>query len=252
VPTARAERLARDGALAVARRRFRSLGEEPRAAAALLVRAPIVLLAVDLSQESEALTDAMRTIALRVLHAEPGARLACVTVLKISRIGMDVLVDDAGQSLHVRLLVELKHWTRPLAIAPKNITHHVLEAPDPAATIIEFARANNVDQIVIGSRGSSTLRRYLGSVSSQVVARAGCTVTVVKRAFRAAEAIASQAGEPGEPSFRRTDNGGTKSDSRWRRSTSPRALSDRRGPRSLAGQSAGRAGEETDVGPATR
>ena len=202
VLTARAERVARDGALAVARRRFRSLGAEPPAAAALLARAPIVVLAVDLSQESEALTDAMRTIALRVLHAEPGARLACVTVLKTSRIGMDVLVDDAGQNLHVRRLVELKHWSRPLAIAPEKITHHVLEAPDPAAAIIEFARTNNVDQIVIGSRGSSTLRRYLGSVSSHVVAQAGCTVTVVKRGFRASEKMAASREELAEPSFR--------------------------------------------------
>jgi eukaryotic-like serine/threonine-protein kinase len=35
---------------------------------------------------------------------------------------------------------------------------------------------------VIGSRGRSALRRYLGSVSSQVVAQADCTVTVVKSA----------------------------------------------------------------------
>jgi nucleotide-binding universal stress UspA family protein len=78
----------------------------------------------------------------------------------------------------------------------------VLEAPDPAAAIVAFARTNNVDQIVIGSRGSSSLRRYLGSVSSQVVAQAGCTVTVVKRAFRAPEGDAALPDAPGEPSFR--------------------------------------------------
>jgi nucleotide-binding universal stress UspA family protein len=179
---------------------MRSLGEEPKTAG-ILAHAPIILLAIDLSQESQALTDAMRTIALRVVHAEPGARLACVTVLKTSRIGMDVLIDEQGQSLHVRRLVELKHWSRPLGLPPEKITHHVLEAPDPAAAIVAFARTNNVDQIVIGSRGSSSLRRYLGSVSSQVVAQAGCTVTVVKRAFRAPEGDVAL-DESGEPSFR--------------------------------------------------
>jgi len=109
-----------------------------------------------------------------------GARLACVTVLKTSRIAMDINVDEEGRNLHVRRLVELKDWARPLGIATGRITYHVLEAQDPGAAIIEFARANNVDQIVIGSRGSSTFRRYLGSVSSQVVAQASCTVTVVK------------------------------------------------------------------------
>jgi len=93
---------------------------------------------------------------------------------------MDINVDEEGRDLHVRRLVELKHWARPLGISPDKITYHVLEAPDSGAAILEFALSNNVDQIVIGSRGSSTLRRYLGSVSSQVVAQAHCTVTVVK------------------------------------------------------------------------
>lgn len=84
-----------------------------------------------------------------------------------------------------------KHWARPLGIPAGKITYHVLEAPDPAAAIIRFARSNHVDQIVIGSRGRSTSRRYLGSVSSLVVARAHCTVTVVK--------APETAGHPGEP-----------------------------------------------------
>ena len=32
----------------------------------------------------------------------------------------------------------------------------------------------------MGARGNSTLRRYLGSVSSQVVAQSDCSVTVVR------------------------------------------------------------------------
>ncbi len=32
----------------------------------------------------------------------------------------------------------------------------------------------------MGARGNSALRRYLGSVSSEVVAQAECTVTVVR------------------------------------------------------------------------
>ena len=56
----------------------------------------------------------------------------------------------------------------------------MLEAVDPAAALIEYARHNQVDHIVIGARASSALRRYLGSVSAQVVAEAPCTVTVVR------------------------------------------------------------------------
>ena len=46
--------------------------------------------------------------------------------------------------------------------------------------LIEYARMNHVDQVLIGARASSSLRRFLGSVSSQVVAEASCTVTVVR------------------------------------------------------------------------
>jgi protein-serine/threonine kinase len=56
----------------------------------------------------------------------------------------------------------------------------VLEAPDAASAIVDHARINAVDHLVLGARGHSTLRRYLGSVSSEVVARAPCTVTVVR------------------------------------------------------------------------
>jgi hypothetical protein len=35
-----------------------------------------------------------------------------------------------------------------------------------------YARNNHVDHIALAARGSSTLRRYLGSTSSQVMARA--------------------------------------------------------------------------------
>ena len=115
-----------------------------------------------------------------------------MTVLKQSRIGMDINVDEEGRNLHVRRLVELQDWGRPLGVPPGRITYHVLEAHDPADAIIEFARTNHVDQIVIGSRGSSTLRRYLGSVSSQVVAEAACTVTVVKAPEAASDRTPAQ------------------------------------------------------------
>ena len=153
-----------------------------QSAASQLSQAPIIVAAIDVANGSEALAETLRVTTRRILQTEPRARLACVTVQKTNRIGMDVIVDQAGQNLHVKNLVALKHWARPLNIPEEKITYHVLEAPDAAAAIVDYARINDVDHIVIGSRGSSTLRRYLGSVSSQVVAQADCTVTVVKSA----------------------------------------------------------------------
>ncbi len=56
----------------------------------------------------------------------------------------------------------------------------MLEGPDPGQAIIGFASANHVDHILMGARGHSTARRYLGSVSAQVVAEAPCSVTVIR------------------------------------------------------------------------
>jgi len=62
------------------------------------------------------------------------------------------------------------------------VTLHVIEASDPARAIVDYARKNQVDHIVIGARSSGGLRRYLGSVSAQVAAEAHCNVTVVRDA----------------------------------------------------------------------
>ena len=182
VLTARADLRGHDPLAQRVRRWVRSVGSEPvrRNVTQQLLRAPIVLAAVDLSQDWEALAEALRAAARRVLQSEPNARLACVSVLKTHRIGLDTPTDEAGRNLHVKGLVQLQHWARSLALPADRVTYHVLEAPDPALAIIDYARTNRVDHIVIGSRGVSGLRRYLGSVSAQVVAEAPCTVTVVK------------------------------------------------------------------------
>jgi nucleotide-binding universal stress UspA family protein len=145
-----------------------------------LANAPIVLAAIDLEPGHEALGQALAIAVRRVLATEPNARLACVNVLKIARLALDKLEDVEGRHPHLGRLVELKHWARAIPVAPERITYHVLESTDPAGQLVDYARNNRVDHIVIGSRGSSMLRRYLGSVSARVVAEAPCTVTVVR------------------------------------------------------------------------
>ncbi len=47
--------------------------------------------------------------------------------------------------------------------------------------IIEFAEKENIDMIILGSTGTSSLKKILiGSVASAVVTKAKCIVTVVK------------------------------------------------------------------------
>ncbi len=167
-------------------RRFRRLvgrlAAKPtvRSTSQQLHRAPIVMAAVDFTQEWEDLAEALRATARQVLQAAPEARLACVSVLRTPRLAIEAPADVAATHRHVQRLVQLQHWARPLAQTGRRVSFHVLEAPDAAAAILDYAHSNRVDHIVIGSRGGSSLRRYLGSVSTQVVAQAVCTVTVVK------------------------------------------------------------------------
>jgi nucleotide-binding universal stress UspA family protein len=190
--TSRAERAQRDGLFKVAARWLRSrkavLPPERRSVAAHLARAPIIMAAVDLSAGHEGLSEAVAAAVGRLIATEPGARLACVNVLKTSLLTIDPIADAQGRNPHLQRLVELKHWARALSLPGERITFHVLEATDPAGALIGFARQNRADHVVIGARASSALRRYLGSVSSQVVAEAPCTVTVVRSAATGAVA----------------------------------------------------------------
>jgi eukaryotic-like serine/threonine-protein kinase len=181
--TGRAERLNRDPISTVWRRRFNGNLVQPRGksdVAAQLASGPIVTVALDLSEGSAALNEALRVMAERMLATLPSARLACVNVLKLGRVTIDRTLDAEGHNKHVDRLVTLRHWASPLTLDENRVTVHVLEALDPAAAILEFAAANHVDHIVIGARQSSFVRTLLGSVSAKVAAEAACSVTVVR------------------------------------------------------------------------
>ena len=197
--TRRAEKLQKSGAIKTFKRWFFALGAEPVAQRAHLAerlqRCPIIMAAVDIDHASSALLLQLRETARRLVLTEPGARLACVSVMKTHRIALDELVDAEGRSRHVKQLVALKHWARPISKAldldEGRLTFHVLEAPDVAAAIIEFAQRNQADHLVLGARDASTLRRLLGSVSAQVMAQSHCTVTVVRAAEPTHDAAAA-------------------------------------------------------------
>ena len=191
IPGARAARTQPAGRMDTLRRRFAAVGRKPAARngdPSKTAGHTIVMAAVDVAGASPGLMDALRDTLQRALQNDRPARLACVTVMKTRRIGPDELTDPTGESVHVKLLVQLKHWARPLVqtlhlddpARGGGVTYQVLEAPDPASAIVEFARRNAVDHIVMGARSSSVMRRFLGSVSARVVAESDCSVTVVR------------------------------------------------------------------------
>ena len=195
--TARSEKLQRDPLTTVLRRRFNRDHMQPMPkpdVATQLDSSPIVMVAIDLTEDAGALHDALRVTAGQVLAILPSARLACVNVLKLNRLTIDRTLDEEGRNKHVDRMVALKHWAQPLKLDEARLTVHVLEAFDPADAILEFAGINRVDHIVLGARQNSLTRSLLGSVSGEVAGQAPCTVTVVRPPRRAGKVEAEADG----------------------------------------------------------
>ena len=167
----------------VLRRRFNKDLNQSRAKPKVgdqLNSAPIIAVAIDLTELRAPVNEALHMTTQRLLAIVPSARLACLNVLQQNRITLDTTLNEQGHNKHVDALNALRHWAEPLKLGGQRLTVHVLEAIEPASAILEFARANLVDQLVLGARQSSFMRTLLGSVSAKVAAEAPCTVTIVR------------------------------------------------------------------------
>jgi len=181
--TGRASKLEQDGFFAVLKRKgepLQSLIDQPPEREPETSDSPIVVVAINLDDLAPELAGKLRRTALRILERSPQARLACLNVQKLNRIALDQTLDEDGNNKHLQRLVGLKDWAHPLKLEQGRVTFHVLEAVDPAEAILDYARVNNVDHIVMGARANSLTRKLLGSVSAKVAAEAPCTVTVVR------------------------------------------------------------------------
>ncbi|WP_430535419.1 universal stress protein [Listeria rocourtiae] len=139
-----------------------------------------ILVAIDGSDQSN---DAFQE-AIRIAKLE-NASLVFFTVIQEIMPNNDELylslnvrpeMDDVYRALAEKRL-ESMTATLDSDIAFKNETVH----GDPKRSIIEFAKENNIDLIVIGATGRGTIERTLiGSTTAYVVNHAPCNVMVVK------------------------------------------------------------------------
>jgi nucleotide-binding universal stress UspA family protein len=167
--------------------RFNDRAAPPSMAERLSI-APIIMVAIDVGGAADQFAEAQRHAVERALTSVrrgPGAsgnaaniRLACVNVLKTSRLAPVYPLDEEGRNIHAMRLVALKEWARPLALGTAELTIHVLESPDLAAALVDFATVNRVDQIILGAGRASGA--HLGPVATRVAAESPCTVTLVK------------------------------------------------------------------------
>lgn len=151
-----------------------------RSPAAQLARAPQVLVALDIVHADAALGEALRRTVRQLVAGAPQWRVICATVAEPLAAGLED-TDDLERSRQTETLMALRHWAAALDIAAERQRYVILGGSDAAAVLVDYAAAHHIDHIVIGARGSSTLRRLLGSVSARVAAEAPCSVTVVRR-----------------------------------------------------------------------
>lgn len=139
-----------------------------------------LLVAVDLSNESELVLQKARRIA--ALDAE----IHLVYVQEpMDNVYVGIVPQSAAYSglgdLEAQLGEELKHKLAVLGesfnLSPTHL--HILNG-SPAHEIHRFAKENDVDLIVIGTHGQKGLQLLLGSTANAVLHGAGCDVLSVR------------------------------------------------------------------------
>lgn len=180
----RARRTRTAGPLARLRRWILAAGYEPAplpSPSIQVAAASIVLVAVATQHDDEAQLAALREAVRGVLERGGARRLACATVIRpISQLGGS-RQDETAARQRLKHLAILRHWAEPLRLATGQVSFHVIESGDPAGALLEYARVNGVDHVVIGAPPPDVpLRGVLGTVSTKVALEAPCTVTLVR------------------------------------------------------------------------
>lgn len=149
-----------------------------------VTRTPVIMVAVDTGHADDARQPVLQRTTAQILSLSAEFRLICVTV-----IGAGPGAHEQGPSgAYLEHLVRLRHWVEPLRLPSQRLSLHVLESAAPAEALLEFARANHVDLIVLGAPHPQQLKlAWWRSVASTVTANAGCSVHVVRAPERTAD-----------------------------------------------------------------
>jgi nucleotide-binding universal stress UspA family protein len=181
--TPRAERRHSAGFFAQLSLWWRSRGEQlplRTRAPELLAAAPVIMVAVDTSHPDDQRHPALQWTTRQMASLNIEFRMICVSVIRAEMMG-EGSAESSASGLQLTHLVRLRHWVDPLGLPEQRISLHVLESRDPADTLLDFARRNNVDLIVLGAPApSDAALAWWRSVASTVTANASCSVHVVR------------------------------------------------------------------------
>jgi len=101
--------------------------------------------------------------------------VANINQLAINAVLSDAILDSVTKAGNVIL-------ERAMEMVPEGVEKESFsDTGSPAVVVLDFAESNNIDLIVMGSRGLGIVKGVLlGSVSQYVVEQAKCPVLVVK------------------------------------------------------------------------
>jgi len=177
----RGSRRRRDPLWTQLRRRLRATHFEPAPSPARSRRplpAQIVAVALALRDTDATLREALLAATRRATAADPDCRVACITVVPPAAALNGEGDEHTATGRHIRRLVELRRWAKPLELPEERLTCHVLESDKPAQALTDYIKMNDVDQILIGASGNAA--RRLTGVCAHIAAESPCNVTIVR------------------------------------------------------------------------
>lgn len=167
-----------------ARRWWRARHDQPRRAmrpGAQAGRAPVILVAVDTMNADDPRQPVLQRAAAQMLSLSAEFRLICVSVIRAGPVAAGDGGGADASGAHLDHLVRLRHWVEPLRLPVRRLSMHVIESPRPERALLEFARRNHVDLIVLGAPSPTQhALAWWRSVASSVTANAPCSVYVVR------------------------------------------------------------------------
>jgi nucleotide-binding universal stress UspA family protein len=142
---------------------------------------PVIMVAIDTGHPEDERHPALQEATRQLVSLYPELRLMCISVVKAALPNERSDDVDTTTGRHLEHKMRLRHWVKPLGVAPSRISLHVIEGANAGSTLLDLARANNVDLIILGAPAAS--QRALAwwrSVASSVTANAHCSVHVVR------------------------------------------------------------------------
>ncbi len=142
---------------------------------------PIIMVAVDTGNPDDERQPALQRATAELLSLSAEFRLICVSVIAHTVAAESSIDGETASGIYLDHLARLRHWVEPLRLPPRRLSLHVIESANPESALLEFARNNHVDLIVLGAPHPSQLGlAWWRSVASRVTANAYCSVHVVR------------------------------------------------------------------------